>query len=506
MNKNVIIFIPDDLEYHKVGYISGHKIIFPDIVAYYVFTGKILEVCPTHCVGYITGSSKKINDNSGLDLLINNENKSTTISGNCGMSYKTMGITEVVYNYNSFKNSYPHSKTEHFGKHFVSLVEYIEKDRQSAVKLKQKSFLDSILLSFITILVILLKLLENARLIFSHSSTFLHFKESCMTVKFFLEGLHNDKKLTPKLGNILVSRLIDLIMGIVVVDWFLLNESEILEFIQKSTEELITNLKNLLVYLMGSPIGLKLNYSFNKSLGQFFFCHISLWRIFLQGLQPLLVGYFKVLVLPGALGLSFQIAMISDVISVATFHVYCIYVYAARLFNLQLRGLTSLWRLFIGRKYNPLRQRVDSCQYSQNQLFIGTMGFTILLFLLPTTTMYYTVFYVLRLTTLCISNLLQRMRHHLNTLPVYILILWIFNCPSLSGKLILNHKGYDENGTLKIEAKLTKFSLASSIQKFIPDTELGKVRTEECLDHARYFFHFSGFFLSFGTYKRKYTC
>lgn len=63
-----------------------------------------------------------------------------------------------------------------------------------------------------------------------------------------------------------------------------------------------------------------------------------------------------------------------------------------RLFNLQLKCLISLWRLFIGKKYNPLRERVDSCQYSPNQLFIGTLIFTILLFLLPTTIMYYAVF------------------------------------------------------------------------------------------------------------------
>lgn len=81
---------------------------------------------------------------------------------------------------------------------------------------------------------------------------------------------------------------------------------------------------------MGSPIGLKLNHAFNKSLAQFFFYHISLWKIFLLSLTPVFNKYFRFLVLPGALGLSFQIAMISDIISIATFHVYCIYVYAAR--------------------------------------------------------------------------------------------------------------------------------------------------------------------------------
>lgn len=65
-----------------------------------------------------------------------------------------------------------------------------------------------------------------------------------------------------------------------------------------------------------------------------------------------------------------------------------------RLYSLQVSGLVALWRLFLGRKHNPLRGRVDSCQYSPDQLFVGTLAFTILLFLFPTTFMYYIVFAV----------------------------------------------------------------------------------------------------------------
>lgn len=38
----------------------------------------------------------------------------------------------------------------------------------------------------------------------------------------------------------------------------------------------------------------------------------------------------RLLVIPGSFGLTYQAALISDLISFATFHVYCIYVYAAR--------------------------------------------------------------------------------------------------------------------------------------------------------------------------------
>ena len=63
-----------------------------------------------------------------------------------------------------------------------------------------------------------------------------------------------------------------------------------------------------------------------------------------------------------------------------------------RLFSLQIYALSSLWRLFRGKKWNVLRKRVDSAQYDVDQLFIGTLLFTILLFLLPTTAFYYIVF------------------------------------------------------------------------------------------------------------------
>ena len=45
-----------------------------------------------------------------------------------------------------------------------------------------------------------------------------------------------------------------------------------------------------------------------------------------------------------------------------------------------------------GKKYNPLRDRVDSADCSVEQLFLGTVIFTILLFLFPTSLTFYCVF------------------------------------------------------------------------------------------------------------------
>lgn len=41
---------------------------------------------------------------------------------------------------------------------------------------------------------------------------------------------------------------------------------------------------------------------------------------------------------------------------------------ARRLYCLKICGLSSLWRLFRGKKWNVLRQRVDSCSYDLDQV------------------------------------------------------------------------------------------------------------------------------------------
>lgn len=70
----------------------------------------------------------------------------------------------------------------------------------------------------------------------------------------------------------------------------------------------------------------------------------------------------------------------------------------------QSSALCSLWRLFRGKKFNPLRNRVDSSPHENvEQLFVGTLAFTILLFLYPTTLVYYAVFAVLE-SCLTITN------------------------------------------------------------------------------------------------------
>ena len=49
-----------------------------------------------------------------------------------------------------------------------------------------------------------------------------------------------------------------------------------------------------------------------------------------------------------------------------------------------------------GKKRNVLRHRIDACDYEQDQLLLGTVLFTALVFLFPTTIAYYILFSMVR--------------------------------------------------------------------------------------------------------------
>jgi len=62
----------------------------------------------------------------------------------------------------------------------------------------------------------------------------------------------------------------------------------------------------------------------------------------------------------------------------------------------------------LGQKYNPLRDRVDSADNNVEQLFLGTIIFTILLFLMPTTVTFFSVFLALKLVANGVTFILRQ--------------------------------------------------------------------------------------------------
>lgn len=154
----------------------------------------------------------------------------------------------------------------------------------------------------------------------------------------------------------------------------------------------------LIHWVMGIPGGLKLNTPLNHFLGTRFIGILELWQYFYSDFIELYLNYIMTLmmiILP--LGLTVFLSVLHDFLKFLNLCLICFFIFTSRIILLQVSALKSLARLFMGTKWNPLKKRVDSCDYGTNQLLMGTILFTILLFLLPTTGVYFLIFLHLRM-------------------------------------------------------------------------------------------------------------
>lgn len=215
--------------------------------------------------------------------------------------------------------------------------------------------------------------------------------------------------------------LLDVALGLLLLSWLHSNNriGQLANALVPVADRVAEELQHLLQWLMGAPAGLKMNRALDQVLGRFFLYHIHLWISYIHLMSPFIEHILWHVGLSACLGLTVALSILSDIIALLTFHIYCFYVYGARLYCLKIYGLSSLWRLFRGKKWNVLRQRVDSCSYDLDQLFIGTLLFTILIFLLPTTALYYLVFTLLRLLVITVQGLIHLLVDIINSVPLY---------------------------------------------------------------------------------------
>ncbi|MEQ2199786.1 hypothetical protein XENOCAPTIV_011907, partial [Xenoophorus captivus] len=83
-------------------------------------------------------------------------------------------------------------------------------------------------------------------------------------------------------------------------------------------------------WLMGAPAGLKMNRALDQVLGRFFLYHIHLWISYIHLMSPFIQGILWYGGLSACLGLTFALSLLSDMVALFTFHIYCFYVYGAR--------------------------------------------------------------------------------------------------------------------------------------------------------------------------------
>ncbi|XP_078433749.1 N-acetylglucosaminyl transferase component family protein / Gpi1 family protein isoform X2 [Wolffia australiana] len=181
------------------------------------------------------------------------------------------------------------------------------------------------------------------------------------------------------------------------------------------------------VWLMGVPAGFKLNTELAEILGLVSLNAIQIWSTLWFYVGSLLLYYVNALALSGMfLGATIPAALCIDLLKLATFHVTALHTLIALLYSRQIWALTSLWRLFRGQKWNPLRQRLDSFDYTVDQHVVGSLLFTPNLLLLPTTSVFYIFFTIISscISIVCIA--LEVCIAVLHATPYAEVFLWAF--------------------------------------------------------------------------------
>jgi phosphatidylinositol glycan class Q protein len=134
-------------------------------------------------------------------------------------------------------------------------------------------------------------------------------------------------------------------------------------------------------------------------------------------------------------GATMPISLFSDLVTLFTLHIYAFYVTSARIFHWQLSIITSLFHLFRGRKRNVLRNRIDSCDYDLDQLLLGTILFTLLVFLLPTVFVFYLTFATARVGVIGLICGLETSLACLNHFPLFAAMLRLKDSRRLPGRV-----------------------------------------------------------------------
>uniref|UniRef100_A0A8B9QX64 Phosphatidylinositol glycan anchor biosynthesis class Q n=1 Tax=Anas platyrhynchos TaxID=8839 RepID=A0A8B9QX64_ANAPL len=269
-------------------------------------------------------------------------------------------------------------------------------------------------------------------------------------------------------ANIFVSLLIDVALGILLMSWLYRKNriGHLADTLIPVADHVAEELQDLLQWLMGAPAGLKMNRALDQVLGRFFLYHIHLWISYIHLMSPFIEMILWYVGLSACLGLTVALCILSDILALLTFHIYCFYVYGARLYCLKIYGLSSLWRLFRGKKWNVLRQRVDSCSYDLDQLFIGTLLFTILLFLLPTTALYYLVFTLLRLLVVIVQGLIHLLVDLVDSLPLYSIILRLCRSYRLAAGVKFRVLEQQDGKPLRLLMQINPLSYGSVVQTY----------------------------------------
>ncbi|SCU85980.1 LAME_0D03906g1_1 [Lachancea meyersii CBS 8951] len=223
--------------------------------------------------------------------------------------------------------------------------------------------------------------------------------------------------------------------------------------------------------LSQNPLGIKLNGELAQFLSDLFLWIIDFsYSTYIRRITSTVSIRIFISIISAAsfcFGATFAMAIMVDLISFLTMHISLFYFISAKMYHWQLHVLQTLLYLFYGKKRNVLRNRVDSNLFELDQLLMGTLFFTILVFLLPTFSIFYASFTLLRMAVLVPELLFEFLMALMNHFPLFVLLLRIKDPKRIPGGILLQpvQKGREfklENNPLTLKAIFRPYSVLLS--------------------------------------------
>ena len=148
-------------------------------------------------------------------------------------------------------------------------------------------------------------------------------------------------------------------------------------------------LQQKIYWLLGQPAGFKPNLSLAHFFGNVVLEFVSVWEHITSALTLIRTYIIIYLSFVGVFGTSCTLAAGNDAVFFFSFMLLIMYSSFALMYSRSLKMLRMLYKLFRGRKYNIIRARDDSSNFGINELYLGVLIITLIIFLLPTIAIYY---------------------------------------------------------------------------------------------------------------------
>ncbi|KAL9935879.1 hypothetical protein V8E36_005456 [Tilletia maclaganii] len=224
----------------------------------------------------------------------------------------------------------------------------------------------------------------------------------------------------------------DLILGHAAGTFLRANSHALAELLSTSLDRwTVQHVLVLLGWLSDWPAGLKLNTEMARFFSALYSGTAQLWSEHVLigwglGSVPTLARIIDCIGLGGQWGgLTLILALCADALWVGTLHIHISYLVSRAIYAWFLYGIDILFQVFRGKKRNALQGgRVDVAEYELDQRLLGTIFFTILVFLFPTVAVYYLPFALAEWMRLGVrAGVLEVGLALLNQLPLFGLML-----------------------------------------------------------------------------------